>query len=162
MKRLVIIAGYEQFGGMVTKENIQTEMGENFSGYWMKETTIETTIQRLKKLKLEEIQKIIKENYDEVYKRLHIKDNCYVVEHIEEESKNHYEEFFKVLDLMEKKLVKEKMESQYHQAKGKENEILHEQIKEKNKRIASLEKELLEIYQSKRWRYTDKILKIFD
>lgn len=153
--------GYDHFAGLVTKENIEQEIEENFSGYLLTGNTLEKTLTYLKKLKKEEMIKIVEENYAIIHEKLNIDNNCYIIPTQMKKTSNYYQKFFELLNELEKTQESIQIQKKEIHIERSEKEELKEQLKQKDEKIQYLEKEIFEIYESKRWRYVDKILKIF-
>lgn len=158
MKKIAIIAGYDKIGGMVCKENIQQAEEENFSGNNLKGCTLEEVVLTLNNLSVEQIDNMIEENYAYIYQHLNMKDNCYLIEP-KEVNTNAYEEFFKGINEFDEEIKNLKIECENLKQRDK-NEFI-KQINQKEERIKNLEEELEKVYSSKRWKYTEKISKMF-
>ena len=173
MKVPAVITGYEGIKGLVDKENINKALEENFSGDNLKTITIEQCIEEIYKLK-EEKKQIIEDNYAVAREKLDCFKN-YI--NIPENSKINFNwvELFKILEHQEaiiqeqSKDIKAKYDwiqkieaenKELHTKKGELEESAKkaEQLKEKN---AKMTQELEEVYNSKRWKYTEKLSNFF-
>lgn len=177
MKIPVVITGYDGIKGIVCKENIDKAMEENFSGNNMKTIEMSECIKQIEGLKLDK-EKIVEENHKVAEEKL----DCYknyinIPENIK--IKFDWIDLFKILKKKEDVIleqsndIKEKYE--WIQKIEKENKkLIHDkeildnrldmEIKEKNENIeknANLKKELNSVYNSKRWKYTEKLSNIF-
>ena len=107
MKVPAVITGYEGIKGLISKNNINTALEENFSGDNLKTITIEECIKEIDKLK-EEKEKIIEENYAIAKEKLDCYKN-YI--NIPEGTQTYFEwvELFKLIkkstDLIEEQCV---------------------------------------------------------
>ena len=172
-----VITGYNGIKGLVSKENINLALEENFSGDNMKTISIEDCFKEIYKLK-DNKKQIIEENYLIAREKLDCYKN-YI--NIPENTKIEFEwmELFKLIkkstDLIEEQYADIKAKYEWIQKIEKDNNDLREKIgeleekininfqeekklKEKNEKI---KKELNEVYNSKRWRYTEKLSKFF-
>lgn len=171
MKKIAIILGYENMKGIVSITNIEQAIAENFSGYNLENKKIEEVVKELKDLN--DINKLVNENYDYIKEKLDInntvytidfendninfnKDNIlskilsYINEEMEIKAKNE-------IELKNKNDVIERKNQENHELEQEKEELELEkkQIIERNE---ALKKELEEVYNSKRWRYMEKIL----
>lgn len=181
MKVPAVITGYEGIKGLVTKDNIDLAIEENFSGDNMPTIDINDCVNQI--IELENNRKeIIEENYKiaieklDCYKNyINIPENVKVnvdwidlmkilkrcSDFIEEQSKDikgKYE-WIQKIEKENKELweEKEKLEEEKQRIKEEDKKIKDE-LQEKNK---ALQKELDEVYNSKRWKYTEKLSNIF-
>lgn len=166
----VIITGYDGVKGLLTKDKMKIAMEENFSGINMNTISEKECINDIlflkenKKQIVEEIYKIAKENLDCKKNYISIPDNT------------KFElDWFQIFDLLKKGVdyiekqsddIKEKYD--YIQKIKEENKQLEEMLEDKRKltnelqeRNSALQKELNEVYNSKRWKYTEKMSKFF-
>ena len=161
----------------ITKNNINTALEENFSGDNLKTITIEECIKEIDKLK-EEKEKIIEENYAIAKEKLDCYKN-YI--NIPEGTQTYFEwvELFKLIkkstDLIEEQCVDIKAKYDWIQKIEKDNNDLREKIGELEERIKQnlheekkleeknekIKEELKEVYNSKRWKYTEKLSNFF-
>lgn len=169
MKRLAFIVGYTGLKGIVTPENIQLLQEENFTGRNKKDITTKEALEEISNVKYQEV---IEKNYDYLYENLNIKNTIEKIQgqiFLFQEGDLAWELFKQIQEgqseienkAKEIETIKNELEQTKKQAEITK-EITKEEILKKNTRIADLEKELSEVYQSKRWRYADKILKIFN
>lgn len=161
MKRLAFVLGYTGLKGIVTPENIAILQEENFTGRNKKDLTIDEAMLEISNAQYKEI---VEDNYKYLYKNLNIETT---IEQIQNEDLIYIEddlalELFKEIEELKNKLqqTSEELKKQIEKSKNKPN-IEVEELAKKDARIEALEKELQEVYSSKRWRYTDKISKIF-
>ena len=172
MKVPAVITGYEGIKGLVTKENINLAIEENFSGDNMNTININDCINQI--IELENNRKeIVEENYKIATEKLDCYKN-YI--NIPEDKKVEFDwlQLFEILkkcsDKIEEQSVDIKAKYEWIQKIEKENKELwkikgeKEKVQEENEKIQeekqSLQKELNEVYNSKRWKYTDKISKL--
>ena len=181
MKVPAVITGYEGIKGLVTKENIGLAIEENFSGDNMPTIDIDECANQI--FELENIRKeIIEENYKIATEKLDCYKNYINIPEdvtvnvdwidlmeilkkcsdlIEEQSKDikaKYE-WIQKIEKEKENLWKEKGKLQEQQQKLNENaKKIESELQEKNK---ALQKELEEVYNSKRWKYTEKLSNIF-
>lgn len=167
MKRLAIISGYEKMKEVITSQNIDEASKNNFNGDNLKDTTIEQLIETIESLNLEDIRKIVEENYKFAFENLNIENNVYVIENPENISINikNTELIETIMRLME--LFSETIDytdNVYEECKksqkwfegqliAKENEI--EKLKDENEQVKK-------IYSSKFYKLYSKIKKILN
>ena len=173
MKVPAVITGYEGIKGLVSKSNINKALEENFSGDNLKTITIDQCIKDIDKLK-EKKERIIEDNYAIAREKLDCYKN-YI--NIPENTKIDFNwvELFKILEQQENIIQEQskdiKAKYEWIQKIEKDNKELYtkkgeleesvkkeKQLREKNKKI---KQELEEVYNSKRWRYTEKLSKLF-
>lgn len=170
MKLPVVITGYDGIKGVLTKENINLALEENFSGNNMQTISLEDCVEQI--LKLQENKKeIIEDNYKIATEKLDCYKN-YI--NMDSNAKINFDwiELFKLIENKENEIqeqskdIKAKYEwiqkieeenKQLWNDKGELQQVIAE-YEEKNK---SLEKELENVYNSKRWKYTEKLSNIF-
>ena len=137
MKVPAVITGYEGIKGLISKNNINTALEENFSGDNLKTITIEECIKEIDKLK-EEKEKIIEENYAIAKEKLDCYKN-YI--NIPEGTQTYFEwvELFKLIkkstDLIEEQCVDIKAKYDWIQKIEKDNKDLREKIGDLEERI---------------------------
>lgn len=173
MKRIALLSGYTKLRGIITKQNIEEATKKNFSGRNLESVSKEELVKQLEELTKEQIKQITQENYEFAYRNLNSKNNIYL---LEEQIKPNEEDWLELLVKLQEKrsqLKEEKLQivRQLEEDKQKQNESLKQREKEleeeknltqqKEEKIQALEQELKEVYESKRWRVTDKISKIF-
>lgn len=169
MKVPVIITGYSGIKGLVTNENIQLSSEENFSGDNMETINLEECKKQILHLK-ENRKEIVESNYSFAKEKLDcFKNYINIEENIDneinwidifkdiEESTNTIEEQSK--DIKAKYEWIQKIEKENEKLENKNRE-LQEKLKKAEELNEDLEKELKEIYSSKRWKYTEKLSKI--
>lgn len=169
MKVPAIITGYNGIKGLVTKENIDLAIEENFSGDNMETISIDDCMAQIFELEKDR-KEIIEENYKIATEKLDCYKN-YI--NIPEDAKVNVDWIGlmgilkKCSDLIEEQSVDIKAKYEWIQKIEKENKELWEEKdnfkKEKEKleeEKGNLQKELNGIYNSKRWKYTDKISKL--
>ena len=181
MKVPVIITGYNGINGLVTKENMNMAMEENFSGLNMNSINNEILKKQLIKLKnnreniVNEVYNVAVENLNCFENYITIPDNeklsidwTSIFEKIEENSnliedqlkqiKAQYEWIQKVEE-KNKELIKENQKLLLEK-----NSILEKNkkaLKTKDEEIDMKKQEIKEIYNSKRWRYVEKLTNLF-
>lgn len=170
MKVPVVITGYNGIKGVLTKENMELAIEENFSGDNMPTISLETCIEQI--LKLQENRKgIIEDNYKIATEKLDCFKNYINIEN-DVKPKFDWIDLFKIIKKNEDTIIEQskdikakyewiqKIEEENKQLwndKGELQQVIAE-YEEKNK---SLEKELENVYNSKRWKYTEKLSNIF-
>ena len=181
MKVPAVITGYDDIKGLVTKDNIDLAIEENFSGDNMPTIDINDCINQIFELEnnrkevIEEIYKIALEKLDCYKNYINIPDDIKVEfdwiglmkilkkcsDLIEEQSKDikaKYE-WIQKIEKENKDLWEEKEKLEEKQQKLKEDaKKIEDELQEKNN---ALQKELNEVYNSKRWKYTEKLSNIF-
>ena len=170
MKVPVVITGYNGIKGVLTKENMELAIEENFSGDNMPTISLETCIEQI--LKLQENRKdVIEDNYKIATEKLDCFKN-YI--NIENDAKTNFDwiDLFKIIKKNEDTIIEQskdikakydwiqKIEEENKQL-WKDKGELQQVIAEYEKRNKDLEKKLEDIYNSKRWRYTEKLSNIF-
>lgn len=170
MKVPVVITGYNGIKGVLTKENMELAIEENFSGDNMPTISLENCIEQI--LKLQENRKqIIEDNYKIATEKLDCFKN-YI--NIENDVKPNFDwiDLFKIIKKNEDTIIEQskdikakydwiqKIEEENKQL-WKDKGELQQVIAEYEKRNKDLEKKLEDIYNSKRWRYTEKLSNIF-
>lgn len=172
MKKIAVITGYEELREILTKENIQEASSENFSGHNLKTKTVEQIVEELNALDKEKIQTLVESNYEFAFNKLNVKKNFYVVEEQAKVKDENVENVIQYLIQMQEELDRIREEDkrirEEDKRKGEELKNMQQWREKQNQdsirqkeRIEALETELSEVYQSKRWQYTDKISKIF-
>lgn len=171
LKRLVVISGYNGIKEIIKPENIKEAIKENFSGFNLKQNTIENICNELLELDERTIGNIINSNYEYIKNNLDIKKNICTIRNFKNVNKEN-NIFLNYIMLLEEKLCnyKEKCDNL-----NNENSELNNKLKEKDEqqRLSStkigevlsknkdLSIELSRIYNSRRWIYASKIAKIF-
>lgn len=176
MKRLAIISGNsgdEPLKFIVKENNIEEAIEQNFSGTVLKKENIEDIIKELKDLDSQKIKIIVDKNYDVIYRKLNIKNNVYYITDDEDDNTNYENILYAIFEKQNNKIdsnrkkasdaiednkeLQEKIESYDQDIKNLEaqrNEIAQEND--------ALKKEINDIYNSKRWKYMNKVAKIFN
>lgn len=181
MKVPAVITGYEGIKGLVTNENMDLAIEENFSGDNMPTIEIDECLNQIFELEnrrkeiIEKNHKIATEKLDCYKNYINIPEDTKVnvdwidlmqilkkcSDLIEEQSKDikaKYE-WIQKIEKENENLWKEKGKLQEEQQKIKEDaKKLEDELKEKN---IALRKELDEVYNSKRWKYTERLSNIF-
>lgn len=181
MKVPAVITGYDGIKGLVTKDNIDLAIEENFSGDNMPTIDINDCVNQIFELEnnrkevIEEIYKIALEKLDCYKNYINIPEDSKVEfdwidlmnilkkcsDLIEEQSKDikaKYE-WIQKIEKENKDLWEEKQKLEEKQQKIKEDsKKIEDELNEKNE---ALQKELDEVYNSKRWKYTEKLSNIF-
>lgn len=170
MKVPVVITGYDGIKGTITNENMNLALEENFSGNNMPTISLETCMEQI--LRLQENRKeVIEDNYKIATEKLDCYKN-YI--NMDSDAKINFDwiELFNLIEEKEKQIQDQskdikakydwiqKIEEENKQLwndKGELQQVIAE-YEEKNK---SLEKELENVYNSKRWKYTEKLSNIF-
>lgn len=165
MQKIAIIMGYEEPKQLILPQNIENASNNNFSGRNMESETVENLVEQLKQLTQDQIENITKSNYDYAKEKLNIKNNIYTIEGNIEQTISAQEIFIMLVQIQEKeneeikknRSLKEKLEKEIEKEKN-EIKLKDEEIARKQEKIEALEKELSGVYNSKRWKYIDKIL----
>ena len=171
MKVPVVVTGYNGINGIITKENINLALEENFSGDNMKVITVDECVDMILQLG-ENRKELIEENYKIATQKL----DCYknyinIPEEVQIEFDwiNLFGIIKKGTDLIESQYVDIKAKYDWIQKIEKENkELLEKNITEENEKLKieeenrELQKKIEEIYSSKSWKYAQKINKIFN
>ncbi len=159
MQRIAIIsgnAGDQPLKYIVKPENIIESIKNNFVYKDLKNEDIEDIIKDLSNYTQEDLKKIVESNYRTIKEKLDIKNNLYVVEttkKIKESSNN----ILKIIIQIEKdKYLQLEEDNNRYKTEIEEVREEIEQIKENNEK---LKEELDKVYNSKRWKYIDKIIK---
>ena len=171
MKVPVVVTGYNGINGIITKENINLALEENFSGDNMKVITVDECVDMILQLG-ENRKELIEENYKIATQKL----DCYknyinIPEEVQIEFDwiNLFGIIKKGTDLIESQYVDIKAKYDWIQKIEKENkELLEKNITEENEKLKieeenrELQKKIEDIYSSKSWKYAQKINKIFN
>lgn len=176
MKTPAVIIGYEKLKGLVTKENINLAIEENFSGNNMPNMTKEECIEQLINM-LKNKKKMTEELYITAKENLDAEKNYYTIPEERDIEKNKFEwiNLFKIIErnvnenlelskenkekwdyiqLADKK-IKETTEEKI-ELKNELMKVKRQKEEFKNKYIA-VEEDLKNIYNSRRWKYMNKI-----
>lgn len=161
MKKIAVIVGYRNPKQIITNENINLEANEGFSGYSLEDTTAKELAKQIKEKEVD-----LEYNYNYVSKNLNIKNNIYIENDFS--VKYDYKDIFSIIeqiDVSSLKEMEEKLEFNNDTViSGLRNEL--EQEKQKNKELnndlCDIKQELLNVYSSKRYKFMNEILKIFN
>lgn len=170
MKVPAVITGYKGIKGLVCKNNIDMAIEENFSGDNMPTIDISECMEQIENLKFNK-KTIVEENHAIAEEKL----NCYKnYLNMPDDAKISFNwiDLFGILkqniDLIEKQYVDIKKKYDWIQKIENENKgLLQEREKEsqENARLQqeniNLKRELENVYNSKRWRYAEKLSNIF-
>ena len=170
MKVPAIITGYNGVKGLVYKDNIQKAIEENFSGDNMETVDLDKCMQQIEELQFNK-KEIVEENHIVAEEKL----DCYknyinIPENIKIDF--NWINLFKILkereDLIQEQSVDIKLKYEWIQniekqkgeleEKNIKNQEKQQHLKDKNEKI---KKELNEVYNSKRWKYTEKLSNFF-
>lgn len=77
MKKIAILSGIENIKGVITPNNIDKIVLKNFVGRELPDIEIKKVVNQLNKLNQKEIEKIVNENYNRVFKELNINEKVY-------------------------------------------------------------------------------------
>ena len=80
MKRLAIISGYTGIRDILSKENFDIELNDNFGGKHLEEKEVRDISKKIKKLDEKLISEIIEYNYERAKKELDIDNNIYIID----------------------------------------------------------------------------------
>ena len=177
----VVITGYEGINGLVTEENIKEAMEENFSGINMRALSIEDFEKDILKLK-DNRNSIINNVYDIAKSNLDCY-NCYVTMDENEKLRIDWNQIFEIMNenikMIDEQSMDIKLKYEWIQKIEKDNndltkeneklrienkniiDINQQNEKKRNEEINALKNEINQIYNSKRWKYIDKVNNIF-
>lgn len=174
MKVPVIITGYEGIKGLITPKNMEIAIEENFLGINMPTISDEQCIKEIENLKenkkdiLETVYSYSKDkldcykNYINIPEEVELQVDWFQILNIIEKNRNTIEEQSKDIkakyEIIQKKYEETESLTLEKQQIEEEKLKIEKQLQEKNEK---LEEELKNVYNSKRWRYTEKISKIF-
>lgn len=162
MKKIAVISGYDTLKSIVTENNIEEAVKQNFSGRNMRAITKEEMLEEFEKMTIEDINKTIEYNYNYAYKYLNLKNDIYVVKDKVNSDVAISSLFELVIKLQEKRVEFEKEKEREKEELLKRMELNKEkELEYKESEILQLRKELAEVYNSKRWKLAEKISKIF-
>lgn len=166
MKKLPLIVGYIGEMQIVTKENIELLQQENFTARGIAKQSQEEVTKQLEELTNQTYQQIVEENYQFIQKNLNMEKQLQDLQpKLEYPAKNNNEPWIdELMYLQEKQIEREEQIAKLEKESLEIKEQKEQMQEDKNlqiQRIQALEKELTDIYHSKRWKYTDKISKIF-
>lgn len=82
-KKICCIIGYENLKSIIKKDNIEQAMLENFSGRGLPDETIDSIVKQIKKMKKEQLNTIVDENYEFVKEKLDLEKNIYTISEYE-------------------------------------------------------------------------------
>ena len=182
LKKLAIIAAYNLSATLVKSSNIKEACNNNFDGKNFKTSFYDLLIDELIKLDEISIKKIVDDNFEYVYNNLNAKKNVYII--------HEGQDLQKIEENIEKYRLNIDYEFLnfvfYYEKQNQQNIEIIENLKNKNldlnniiaKKISentslkldndklvvqnnNLSKELNDLYNSKRWKYSSKIAKIF-
>lgn len=157
MKKIAIISGYTNLIKIIGQDNIILTSKENFTDRASEPASKEDIVKQLQNLTKEEIENIVNTNYEYIHENFDIEKNIYTIGkkvEIEEQIKS----VFALANSIQAKRIQLQLEENID--KQKIEQMKQEEMYDKEK-ICSLEKELKEVYNSKRWKFTEKISKIF-
>ena len=177
MKVPTVITGYDGINGLVTVKNIDVALEENFSGINMPTLNEEECINDYLMLK-ENKRKIVEDVYEIAKDKLDCCKNYITIPEDESISFNWFhlfnvlKEYSEIIgeqsiDIKNKNDCIQKIESEKQKMMEKDREIeqknneLRSELKDKEDIIFHFKKELNEVYNSKRWKYSEKLSKIF-
>jgi len=78
-KKICCIIGYEKLKPIISKDNIEKAMFENFSGRGLPDETIDSIIKQIREKEKEEIKKIVNDNYKVIKEKLDLEKNIYII-----------------------------------------------------------------------------------
>lgn len=140
MKKPAIISSYDNMKEMITIENIEDALFENFSGRGLERVEIDKLINKINNLKSEEIQNIVEENYIFIKDKLDINKNIYWIDDVELNNTTYSSELiYKLFTFISE------VQYRYIEEKDKADEIwkakewFEEQLKRKEDIILQLE-----------------------
>ena len=170
MKVPAVITGYKGIKGLVCKDNIDMAIEENFSGDNMPTIEIEECIKQIENLKLNK-KTIVEENHEIAEEKLDCYKNYINIPddvRIDFDWINLFEILKQNTDLIEKQYVDIKEQYDWIQKIEKENKKLTEEKEresQENNKLQQenicLRRELENVYNSKRWKYAEKLSNIF-
>ena len=159
MHRIAIIsgnAGDEPLKYIVKPENIIETIENNFAYKDLKKENIENIIYDLSNYSQEDLKEIVETNYRTIQEKLDIKNNIYVVETTDGEKESSSNIFKIIIQIEQDKRLQIEKENKRYKA---EIEEIREEIKQIQENNRNLKEELDKVYNSKRWKYIDKITK---
>lgn len=160
MKKIAVIIGYSKPKQIITKENIEKEAEEGFSGENLQSTSIEELANQIKENDID-----VEENYNYVKENLNIQKNIY----IEEKREINYEkaniEIIKLIEKLQDKNLElqekiPKINEKYEEKLNIELEKANKELAEVKKQSEEILKELQSVYNSKRFKIVNKIANI--
>lgn len=174
MKVPAVILGCENLKGIIEPANFDLAIQENLTGDNMEDLTIEECINQIENIKNNN-KKIVDDLYNIAIKKLDSNKNYFFLNDDNYDEKKYefdWMNMFKIIQNSSYELVNKnkEIENKIRESKGnaellkkKEEEIkkYKEIINKQEERIYALQKEINDIYNSKRWRYSDKISNIF-
>lgn len=78
-KRIAILSGYENIGGIISNQNIEEASSENFSGRKLKPKTVDEVVEELNNLTSNTIEQIVMSNFNYAFENLNCKKNVYAL-----------------------------------------------------------------------------------
>lgn len=156
MKRIAIISGYEEIKTIVYPEIIEALKEENFTGRQTEGVKENELINQLQQINNEAFHNIVEKNYQYIFEKLNIKKNLY---YIKEPAKTSYDfrEIFRHINRLQKEIEKNQKEMQ---KKDDDIKMKKCEIEARNKNIKELEEEIAKVYNSRGWKYLEKLRKI--
>lgn len=160
MKKIAVIIGYSKPKQIITKENIEKEAEEGFSGENLQSTSLEELARQIKENDID-----VEENYNYVKENLNIQKNIY----IEEKREINYEkaniEIIKLIEKLQDKNLElqekiPKINEKYEEKLNIELEKANKELAEVKKQSEEILKELQSVYNSKRFKIVNKIANI--
>ena len=153
-KRIAILSAVDELKSIITPDIISNAIDCNFNGRAavnddgvmipeMESQTIDSLVEKLNKLSTQEIEVIVENNYDEIYKKLNIDNNSYVYED-KFDSSNYDELRLYFIGFIYKYI--------------KEIETINTAIDELNDEIKMKNNELEAIYNSRIWKMRNKLV----
>ena len=166
MKKIAIISGYDGIKGIVTPESIDKAANINFSGWKMENQDIDKVVENIADLNENKIKNILEKNYEYAYENLNFNKNIYVItdakdKNVEIDSKELMERIMELQNIYSD--VVNKMDNDWKEwLKAKEwfngqIEVRDKKIISKDRQINELKMQLNQIYNSKSWKFINKI-----
>jgi len=127
LKKLSVISGYDDMKGLVTKNNLDKCIKENFCGKSLRNRSIEKLAEELLKLNSEKISKIVNDNLKVVKNKLDINKNVFYLD-ITKVKYNREEFIYDLFELSEilgksQKDYRERLDQTWYEFKGYEERI---------------------------------------
>lgn len=85
MKKVSIISGYDELKEIINISNINECINLNFSGYGIEDVNVEQIKNYILSANIDEINRIVEENYSVVYNKLNIENNIYLIDNVKTE-----------------------------------------------------------------------------
>ncbi len=169
MKRIAIISGNsgeEPLKFIVKEDNIYEAIEQNFSGNVLKKEDLEDVVKELNNLNEYKIKEITDKNYNIIYEKLNIQNNVYCIAEDEKDNTDYNKILWTIFENQNNDIEQTRSAvNNLKEDKKRLEESIENYKTDIDKNIHDYEKlkeEINNIYNSKRWKYINKIAKIFD